>query len=206
MRYRNAYVNDQHPMKARESGMPHKATWEAFFVAREILVKLGLSPETRDVVDFGCGYGTFTLAAARMIRGQVHALDIEPDMIDATNQAVKQEGLTNVRACQRDFLTDGTGLPDASVDYVMLFNILHCEQPQTLLHEAQRLLASGGGVGIVHWNYDPSTPRGPSMAIRPRPMQCQQWAADAGLKVEQTKAMALGPYHYGFTARKGQIA
>jgi ubiquinone/menaquinone biosynthesis C-methylase UbiE len=53
------------------------------------------------------------------------------------------------------------------VDYAMLFNILHAEQPERLLREARRILAPHGLLGIIHWNYDPSTPRGPSMEIRP---------------------------------------
>lgn len=31
-------------------------------------------------------------------------------------------------------------------------------------------LLPDGRLGIMHWNHDPATPRGPSMTIRPRPM------------------------------------
>jgi ubiquinone/menaquinone biosynthesis C-methylase UbiE len=94
---------------------------------------LGLTEACRGVVDLGCGYGTFTIAAARMIQGSVHGLDIEGDMVEITGEKAQQAGLTNVRVAQRDFVADGTGLPDGSVDYAMLFNILHCEQPEILL-------------------------------------------------------------------------
>ena len=56
----------------------------------------------------------------------------------------------------------GAGLPGESVDYAMLFNILHAEDPQVLLCEARRILRPAGRVAVMHWNHDPNTPRGPS--------------------------------------------
>ena len=56
-------------MKTRESGMPDEAMWESFFDQSTILAQLGLQPDTQAVVEFGCGYGTFTIPAARLARG-----------------------------------------------------------------------------------------------------------------------------------------
>ena len=184
-------------MKTRESGMPDENFWSTFFAPEQVLAKLGLSGRCRDVVDFGCGYGTFTIPAARIVRGVVYALDIEPEMVAQTDQKARAAGLANVRASQRDFVADGTGLPDALVDYAMLFNILHAEQPLILLREAYRVLVPSGIVGIMHWNYDPATPRGPSMAIRPRPQQCRLWAEQCGLRLQGPEWIDLPPYHYG---------
>ena len=100
------------------------------------------------------------------------------------NRADKPRRLA-CRACKRsvrDFVADGTGLPSSSVDYAMVFNILHAEQPQRLLKEAYRLLVPSGLLGIIHWNFDPSTPRGPSMEILPRPEQCRDWAVAQGFR------------------------
>lgn len=189
-------------MKTRESGMPDEATWSAFFDAEDILVKLGLTPADVDVVDFGCGYGTFTIPAARITRGVVYALDIEAAMVEATTTAAEEAGLGNVRAEQRDFFAEGTGLPTGSVDYMMLFNILHCEQPDVLLHEAWRVLSPGGRLGIMHWNPDWNTPRGPSMNIRPRPEQCRAWAEQSGFELRGPERVDLPPYHYGLMLGK----
>jgi ubiquinone/menaquinone biosynthesis C-methylase UbiE len=184
-------------MKTRESGMPDEGLWSTFFTPHEVLAKLGLTPQCRDVVDFGCGYGTFTIPAAWLVSGVVHALDINAEMIAATLAKAKMAGLTNIQARQCDFVAEGTGLPDASVDYVMLFNILHAEEPLTLLREAFRVLSCGGRLGIMHWNYDPITPRGPSMAIRPRPEQCRTWAEQAGFHLAGPSLVGLPPFHYG---------
>ena len=59
-------------MKTRESGMPDEERWSSFFSPEETLIKLGLTDRCCDVVDFGCGYGTFTIPAARIVQGIVY--------------------------------------------------------------------------------------------------------------------------------------
>ncbi len=189
-------------MKMRESGMPDESMWSGFFSPAQTLAKLGLTADCRDAVDFGCGYGTFTVLAARLARGTVHALDIEAAMVEATARKAEEAGLGNVRVERRDFVADGSGLPDKSVDYAMLFNILHCEHPEVLLREAWRILSLGGRLGIMHWNYDPNTPRGPSMEIRPKPEQCRDWATAAGFSLAIAEKLDLPPYHYGWVMEK----
>lgn len=189
-------------MKTRESGMPEEAIWQGFFDPPTVLAALGLTSKCRNVVDFGCGYGTFTIPAARIVSGTVYALDIESEMVAATRCKAQSLGLKNVEARQRDFVVDGSGLPDGSVDYAMLFNILHAEERMALLQEAWRVLHEDGALAIIHWSYDPRTPRGPSMEIRPRPEQCRSWAEQVGFEVLPSSLIDLPPYHYGFTLRR----
>ena len=187
-------------MKTRESGMPARVMWEKFFDPIKIMTALGLDNQTVNVAEFGCGYGTFTIPAAKIIKGIIYALDIEPEMIRITNEEAKKQDLDNVKAIQQDFIAQGSGLPTESVDYVMLFNILHLENPGVLLSEAKRILKKGGKLGIIHWNYDPATPRGPSMSIRPKPEDCIRWAKEAGFR--EPKQHDLKPYHYGMSLIK----
>jgi ubiquinone/menaquinone biosynthesis C-methylase UbiE len=189
-------------MKTRESGMPEESMWSGFFSPELTLQRLDLQADCGNVVDFGCGYGTFAVPAARMIRGIVYALDVDLQMVNATQTRAAAEHVENIRAYQRDFVENGTGLPDAHVGYAMLFNILHCEEPLALLREAWRVLVPGGTLAVMHWNYDPATPRGPSMEIRPRPEQCRQWSTRAGFLLFGPQPIDLPPYHYGLTFRK----
>lgn len=182
--------------------MPSEEIWHIFFSPAETLRALGLHRRRADVVDFGCGYGTFTIPAAQIVDGTVHAFDIESDMIATTRDKAKQHNLQNIRLYLRDFVSDGTGLPDASVDYVMLYNILHAEEPGQLLSEAFRILRDGGILGIMHWNYDPKTPRGPPITIRPKPEQCAEWANAVGFIINE-RHVNLPPHHYGIVAQKG---
>jgi ubiquinone/menaquinone biosynthesis C-methylase UbiE len=187
-------------MKIRESGMPNEEGWNRFFSPPKILAKMGLDKSIIDVADFGCGYGTFTIPAAKMISGKIFALDIDSVMVEATRKKAKENKLDNVEVILRDFISEGSGLRDSSVDFVMLFNILHLDKPSGLLKEAYRILGVGGRIGIIHWNYDASTPRGPPLEIRPRPEECRLWAELVGFIFE--KQLDLKPYHYGVVMRK----
>ncbi len=183
--------------------MPDKGMWEGFFSPTTILETLEFGSSVRNAVEFGCGYGTFTIPAAKIISGKLLAFDIEPDMIEVTKNEAAKNSIRNLKVIIRDFMTEGTGLKSESVDYAMLFNILHLENPVSLLLEVNRILRKGGRVGIIHWNYDSTTPRGPSMDIRPKPKDCIEWARQAGFV--NPKQYDLKPYHYGIVLSKREI-
>lgn len=151
-------------------------------------------------MEFGCGYGTFTIAAAQLTTGIVHALDIDADMLSTTVAGAPSFHLANINPIRRDFVSAGTGLDDASVGYAILFNILHAEDPIGLLREARRVLRPGGKVAVTHAVYDVTTPRGPDLSIRPRPEQCQGWSREAGFELV-TPFVTLPPYHYEMVVR-----
>lgn len=189
-------------MKVRDSGMPDEEMWSGFFDSDKILRTFGLDQEINDIVEFGCGYGTFTLTAAQLIRGTVNAFDIEPDMVAATTEKCSQVGIKNIQATVRDVVAQGTGLPQGSMDVALLFNILHHEEPVLLMKEAYRVLSMKGYLAIIHWNYDSTTPRGPAMEIRPRPELCIEWGRKAGFSFNERERFDFPPYHYGLLLRK----
>lgn len=181
--------------------MPDESVWEGFFNPNKIFELLELNTKIKDVVDFGCGYGTFTIPAAKIISGKVYTLDIDQNCLNILNKKIKNDkNLHNIVPIHRDFISDGSGLDNNSVDYVMLFNILHTENPTILLKEAHRILKDNGLLGIIHWRYDASTPRGPSLDIRPKPEDCIDWSISAGFEFKKT--VDLKPYHYGLLMGK----
>lgn len=186
-------------MKGRESGMPEEAYWSSFFDADGLVDRLVVTQVKQgDVVEFGTGYGTFTLPVVRKISGIVHGFDIEPELVDLVLERCNRLGLMNVQMETRDFVLDGTGLSDESVAHVMIYNLLHIEHPVEMLKEAFRILKPGGSVSVIHWRRDIPTPRGPSMDIRPGPEQCALWGRQAGFfKTETQDIAAVAPYHYG---------
>lgn len=186
--------------------MPPEEMWQGFFEPIEILTKLGLDANCGAVLEFGCGYGTFTIPAAIIVRGKVYALDIEPEMLAISKAKADAAGLRNIDLIQRDFVAAGTGLADGTVDYVMLFNILHAEERMALLREAWRVLRPSGKLAILHWNFDSATPRGPSMSIRPKPGQCRAWAEEAGFAAISPIDMDLPPYHYGLVLERSRFS
>ena len=189
-------------MKLRESGMPEEEYWESLFHVELILDRMGIDATMCDVAELGCGYGTFTLAVARRISGVIEAFDIELLMVARTLQRSREAGLGNVRAEVRDVLAEGFPGEPQTKDACLLFNILHGEEPERLLVHAARIVHPNGHVLVIHWRYDPTTPRGPSMEIRPRPEQIIEWAQETGRLRFVAPVLDLPPWHYGLRFAK----
>ena len=189
-------------MKGRESGMPDEDCWNGFFDADCVIGELfGDGGCQGNVVEFGCGYGTFTIAAARHATGIVSAFDIEPDLIGRLQTRAKQEAIMNLVAAARDVVAHGTGLGSGSQHHAMIYNLLHIENPDGLLREAHRVLHPNGRLSVIHWRSDIPTPRGPSLEIRPTPEQCTAWIEAAGFR--ETRGIDLQeccPFHFGLVA------
>ena len=188
--------------RVRDSGMTEETVWEGFFDTTRVLDALGVADASGEIVEFGCGYGTFTIPAARITSETIWTLDIDPAMVARTTERASVEGLDNVRAVCRDFVEEGTGRPDAGAGYAMLFNILHHERPTELIAEARRVLRPAGRLAIIHWNHDAMTPRGPDLDIRPRPEQCVTWLREAGFEPHRPEVHDLPPYHWGIVVHK----
>lgn len=183
-------------MQFRESGMPPKDYWESLFNVPLILDQFGFGPETGDVAELGCGYGTFSVPLAQRIRESVYAIDTDPRMVAATRVRAVQAGLSNLHVRLGDVLVNGFGCLPGSCDACLLFNILHCETPVEVLRAARHVVRPGGLIAAIHWRTDVPTPRGPSLAVRPSAGQIAGWAATAELQVEGTEFL-LPPWHFG---------
>jgi ubiquinone/menaquinone biosynthesis C-methylase UbiE len=188
-------------LKVRDSGMPSEDSWATFFDVDLILSELQINSDIVNLVEVGCGYGTFTIPSAKRIIGKLYAFDIEEEMIVLLKQKLKKGSVNNVIPEQRDVLRLSTGLSDSSVDYVMLFNILHHDSPDDFLDEAYRILKPDGKIGILHWRSDIETPRGPDITIRPKPDQVLQWVDYQKFYVHK-KPVIIEPYHFGLILSK----
>ena len=184
--------------------MPDEAQWAGFFDCEATVARLlGAAKVHGDVLEFGCGYGSFTLPVAQRTIGVVTALDIDPAMVARVQDKVARLNLRNVRVQVRDFVVDGSGVVSASQAYALIFNLLHLQRPVTLLGEAYRSLHCGGQLAVVHWRSDIATPRGPPLDMRPTPAQCRQWLTAAGFHdVVSVDIADCCPFHFGLLARK----
>jgi ubiquinone/menaquinone biosynthesis C-methylase UbiE len=112
-------------------------------ILQEIGVKSGMS-----VLHFGCGPGSFTLAAAQMvgIEGQVSAVDTHPLTIKSVERATFRGNINNVRLVVSD---DIPGVSDGSIDVVLLYDVLHhLSEPTPILTRFDQLLASNGALSV----------------------------------------------------------
>lgn len=188
-------------MKVRQSGMPDETMWNDFFDIDLILSELQINSQVNDIVEVGCGYGTFTIATAKQIKGSLFAFDIEKEMIDVLQEKITNRHIDNIIPRQRDIISEKSGLADNSIDYVMLFNILHHDSPNDFFNEAYRILKPGGKIGIIHWRSDISTPRGPDLSIRPTIDQILNSIGKQMFSVDK-KPFNIKPYHFGIILSK----
>ncbi|BCX05032.1 MAG: hypothetical protein KatS3mg053_2970 [Candidatus Roseilinea sp.] len=94
------------------------------------------------VLDLGCGNGAFTLPLARHVR-RVHAVDVQPAMVEALRRRLRQEGLDNVVV----HVAPATRLPFEAhtFDAVLMISVLPMLHDRSAaLSEARRVLKPDG--------------------------------------------------------------
>ncbi len=114
-------------------------------ILKEVGIKRGFH-----VLDYGCGPGSYTKAAAELVggSGKVYALDIHPLAIQIVRDIVSKNKLTNVETILSDCKT---WLPDNSVDVVLLYDTFHdLGDPNGVIQELHRVLKSGGVLSFSH--------------------------------------------------------
>jgi ubiquinone/menaquinone biosynthesis C-methylase UbiE len=109
----------------------------------DILKEVGIKPGFH-VLDYGCGPGSYVIAAAELVgkSGRIYALDISPLAIQMVRNVASKEGLTNVKTICSNCRT---GLPNNSVNVVLLYDIFHSlGDPNGVLEELHRVLKASG--------------------------------------------------------------
>ncbi|HOF40032.1 MAG TPA: class I SAM-dependent methyltransferase [Candidatus Hydrogenedentes bacterium] len=119
---------------------------------RKILMNAGVKSGIT-VLDFGCGPGGFTLAAAKLAgpEGRVLAFDIHPLAVKFVEKGAARRGLGNVQTFLKSSVAD---VPEESVDMVLLYDILHhLKPPEATLAELRRVLKPAGVLSVSdhHW-------------------------------------------------------
>jgi ubiquinone/menaquinone biosynthesis C-methylase UbiE len=122
---------------------------DAFLRPRKILNKIEDIRNGVSILDYGCGPGSFTMAAAEMVgkNGTVIAADIHPLAIKQIQKSASKRKLKNIKF----ILTGGnTGLPDSSIDIILLYYVLHdFHNPYEIIRELYRVLKSDGILTVI---------------------------------------------------------
>lgn len=167
----------------------------------QILVHAGIE-RGATVADFGCGNGFYPVAAAKIVgdAGQVYAVDVKNESLEATQSAAKHEGFKNVITVHHDMELPGVPIPANSCDAVILAGILHLAALQkNVMRECYRALRPGGKIIVVEWKKE-NLPFGPNIARRMAPHEVIDLCAQSGFAyVEEMPADA---FHYGLVFRK----
>jgi len=116
---------------------------DIFLHPKYILEEIGIKPSFY-ILDYGCGPGSYSITAAEFVRksGKVYALDIHPLAVQMTQNLASRMHLTNVETIHSG---RETGLPDKSIDVVLLYDIFHdLSDPNGVLEELHRVLRPNG--------------------------------------------------------------
>jgi len=118
------------------------------------LQRIGIK-SCQNILDFGCGSGTYTIPTAKIVgkKGNVYALDKDKNALDNLMKQAKLGGLKNIRR----MATSGglsINLPDESVDVSLIFDVFHryyfpqIEDRKRLLDEIYRVTKINGFVSV----------------------------------------------------------
>jgi len=127
----------------------HYALEDVFFRAREWvsqpakkLDEVGIR-KSWSVLDYGCGIGSYTCAAARLVgdKGRAFAVDNNPVRLRHVEARAARQGLRNVKTILTDCAID---LEGGSIDAVLMYDVYHVlQRPDKVLSELYRVLKPG---------------------------------------------------------------
>lgn len=119
-----------------------------------ILQRIGIK-NGQTILDFGCGSGTYTIPAAKIVgkQGRVYALDKDKNALDNLMKKAKLGGLKNIKKMATSGEL-GIELPDEAVDVSLIFDVFHryyfpqIEDRKRLLDEIYRITKINGFVSV----------------------------------------------------------
>lgn len=171
---------------------PERLAWQK---PDQVVAALALRPG--DVAcDVGVGPGYFALRIARAVApaGRVHAIDVEPRMLDILARRVADARIANVRPI---LAREGElGLPPEACAAILTVNTFHHlpDRPRALARLAARL-APGGRLAVVDFHAG-ELPVGPPPEHKVSREGFLEAARDAGLEVLREETFL--PYQWFF--------
>lgn len=124
-----------------------------------MIANLGVKPG-QTVCDMGCGNGFYTIKLAKMVgpRGQVLAVDIQPEMLDMLKERAAEEKLDNIAPILGELYDPN--LPSGKIDLILCVDVYHeFSHPEQMLAQMRQSLAPGGLLVLVEFRgEDPEVP------------------------------------------------
>lgn len=122
---------------------------EKLISPEEVWQSLGITASSV-LADIGAGPGFFAIRGAKLTTGSVHAVDIEPLMLEKLAQRAVEEGVTNVLTHAGN--AQAIPLADAVADQTLCAFVLHeVDDLAVALSELKRITKPGGRVGMLEW-------------------------------------------------------
>jgi ubiquinone/menaquinone biosynthesis C-methylase UbiE len=119
----------------------------------KILERIGIQTGS-NVLDFGAGSGSYSIPAAQLVgpTGKLYAADIHPLAIKEMRKKADKKRMKNLHII---FTDCETKLPDASIDFVLLFYVLHeFKNPDSIIRELVRVTKPKGVLAVIDHKFD----------------------------------------------------
>ncbi len=116
---------------------------DLFYPRAKVLSEVAIQPGSH-VLDYGCGPGSYISPLANTVgeTGKIYALDIHPLAVQKVQKIASTVKIPQIETILSDC---PTGLPDNSLDVVLLYDILHeLSEPDKVLKELHRILKTEG--------------------------------------------------------------
>jgi len=108
-----------------------------------------------EVADFGAGAGYLAVEAAEVVGkdGTVYVVDIQRELLTKATHLAQEHHVDTITFIRGDLEeTEGSTLPEESVDAVIISNLLfQVEDKAAVAAEAHRVLRKGGKILVVDW-------------------------------------------------------
>lgn len=171
----------------------------------KVVHQLGIK-EGMKVADLGTGTGAYAKLFAHAVGagGTVYALDVQKDVLQRLKRDLDQKGFTNITYIWANIeKIGGTHLADASVDLVLLSNVLfQVEDLQMVLAETSRICKPKARVAIIDWE-DSFNGMGPSAKQVIPKGEMLRATHEAGFS--HLTDFAAGSHHYGIMIEKPAV-
>jgi len=124
---------------------------KAFEALRSVGLKEGMT-----VLDFGCGKGDYTMAAAKSVgkEGKVYALDVDQAALEEVKTRLKREGLQNITTICTD--EEKISLANESIDVILMYDVIHLvKRKEDFIKKLHKMLRLNGLLSIFphhHFN------------------------------------------------------
>jgi cyclopropane fatty-acyl-phospholipid synthase-like methyltransferase len=150
-----------------------------------MLKALHLKPG-QTVCDMGCGNGFYTLKLAQIVgeKGQVLAVDIQPEMLSLLNERAKEEKLANIKPILGTPVDPN--LPEGKIDLILCVDVYHeFSNPEEMLAVMRKSLKPGGRIALAEFRAeDPKVPIKPLHKMTKEQI-LKEWPANGFKLVEQ---------------------
>ncbi len=179
---------------ARVFDDPRRDAWQK---PHEVIGALALKTDAV-VADIGAGTGYFAARFAHMLpKGQVYAIDTEPDMVKHLSERARRDGLANLAAVKGEPADPRIPAPADLIIMVDVFH--HVDDRVRYFAKLRESLKAGGRVAIIDFRMD--SPEGPPGAARIAPEQVKAELARAGYTLMSEHGFLPRQYFLVFGAR-----